>query len=156
MFQVKRVLAVLLACSRRYPVLDWGAVRLINEKRTTTRFCSWLETSKTAKFHFQWHQQLEQGLAEVGLGDKLKRVEHHLSHSANAFYTSGFDQALIVKSCVVQSRTVKVGYRTLDTSEIVSGLAEGDRVILSDQDKLRPGKFVRQRVAKITPRPEQK
>jgi carbamoyltransferase len=32
----------------------------------------------------------------VGLGDRLKRVEHHLSHAANAFYTSGFDQALIV------------------------------------------------------------
>ena len=49
-----------------------------------------------AKFHFQWQQQLEAGLSEVGLGDKLKRVEHHLSHAANAFYTSGFDQALIV------------------------------------------------------------
>ena len=59
------------------------------------------------------------------------------------------DQALIVKSGVIQSRTVKVGYRTLDFSEIVAGLSEGDRVILSDQDKLRPGKRVRQRVAKI-------
>jgi carbamoyltransferase len=49
-----------------------------------------------AKFHFQWQQQLEAGLAEVGLGDKLKRVEHHVSHAANAYYTSGFDQALIV------------------------------------------------------------
>ena len=27
---------------------------------------------------------------------KLKRVEHHLSHAANAYYTSGFDEALIV------------------------------------------------------------
>src|SRR4030095_5104757 len=49
-----------------------------------------------SKFHFQWHQELEAGLAEVGLGGKLKRVEHHLSHAANAYYTSGFDQALIV------------------------------------------------------------
>ena len=66
------------------------------------------------------------------------------------------DQALIVRHGIVQSRTVKVGYRTLDFSEILEGLAEGDRAILSDQDKLRPGKFVRQRVAKIAPRPEQK
>ena len=66
------------------------------------------------------------------------------------------DQALIVRHGIIQSRTVKVGYRTLDFSEILEGLAEGDRAILSDQDKLRPGKFVRQRVAKITPRPEQK
>ena len=50
------------------------------------------------------------------------------------------DQALIVKNGIVQSRTVKVGYRTLDFSEIVAGLSEGDRVVLSDQDKLRPGK----------------
>ena len=62
------------------------------------------------------------------------------------------DQALIVKGGVIQSRTVKVGYRTLDFSEIVAGLAEGDRVVLSDQDKLRPGKRVRQRVAKIPSR----
>ena len=49
-----------------------------------------------AQFHYQWHQQLEAGLAEVGLGGKLKRIEHHVSHAANAYYTSGFDQALIV------------------------------------------------------------
>jgi RND family efflux transporter MFP subunit len=63
------------------------------------------------------------------------------------------DQALIVKNGVIQSRTVKVGYRTLDFSEIVSGLSEGERAVLSDQDKLRPGKVVRQRVAKLAPRP---
>ena len=62
------------------------------------------------------------------------------------------DQALIVKGGVIQSRTVKVGYRTLDFSEIVDGLSEGDRVVLSDQDKLRPGKRVRQREAKTPPR----
>jgi RND family efflux transporter MFP subunit len=62
------------------------------------------------------------------------------------------DQALIVKNGIIQSRTVKVGYRTLDFSEIVSGLSEGERAVLSDQDKLRPGKVVRQRVAKLAPR----
>ncbi len=62
------------------------------------------------------------------------------------------DQALIVKNGIIQSRTVKVGYRTLDFSEIVAGLSEGDRAVLSDQDKLRPGKHVRQRVAKVPPR----
>jgi len=65
------------------------------------------------------------------------------------------DQALIVKNGIIQKRTVKVGYRTLDFSEIVSGLSEGDRAILSDQDKLRPGKLVRQRVAKIPRPPDQ-
>jgi RND family efflux transporter MFP subunit len=62
------------------------------------------------------------------------------------------DQALIVKRGLLQSRTVKIGYRTLDFSEVLSGVSEGERVVLSDQDKLRPGRPVRQRVAKIVPR----
>ena len=56
------------------------------------------------------------------------------------------DQALIVKHGVVQKRTVKVGFRTLDFSEVISGLSLGDHVIVADQDRLRPGKPVRQRV----------
>jgi hypothetical protein len=60
------------------------------------------------------------------------------------------DQALIVKRGIVQARTVKVGYRTLDFSEIVAGLSEGEKAVLSDQDKLRPGKLVRHRIAKVT------
>jgi RND family efflux transporter MFP subunit len=62
------------------------------------------------------------------------------------------DQALVVKRGLIQSRTVKIGYRTLDFSEVLSGVLEGERVVLSDQDKLRPGRPVRQRVAKIVPR----
>jgi len=56
------------------------------------------------------------------------------------------DQALIVTHGVVQKRTVKVGFRTLDFSEIMSGLSLGDHVVVADQDRLRPGKAVRQRV----------
>ncbi len=55
------------------------------------------------------------------------------------------DQALIVKHGVVQKRTVKVGFRTLDFSEVISGLSLGDHVVVADQDRLRPGKPVRQR-----------
>jgi RND family efflux transporter MFP subunit len=62
------------------------------------------------------------------------------------------DQALVVKHGLVQSRTVKIGYRTLDFSEALDGVAEGDRVVLSDQDKLRPGRPVRTRVSKVIPR----
>src|SRR5688500_13240283 len=47
-------------------------------------------------FHLRWQEELEGGLAELGLQDKLKRVEHHLSHAANAFFKSGFDEALVV------------------------------------------------------------
>jgi RND family efflux transporter MFP subunit len=59
------------------------------------------------------------------------------------------DQVLTVTRGIVQVRTVKVGFRTLDFTEILAGLSEGDRAVMSDQDKLRPGKLVRQRPAKI-------
>jgi len=35
---------------------------------------------------------------------------------------------------------------------VLSGVSEGERAILSDQDKLRPGRPVRQRVSKVVPR----
>ncbi len=56
------------------------------------------------------------------------------------------DQALLVKNGIVQSRTVKIGYRTLDFSEVLSGLEEGDHVIVADQDRFRPGQPARQRI----------
>ena len=56
------------------------------------------------------------------------------------------DQALIVKHGVVQKRTVKVGFRTLDFSEVTSGLSLGDHVVVADQDRLHPGQPVRQRL----------
>lgn len=62
------------------------------------------------------------------------------------------DQALVVKHGILQSRTVKIGYRTLDFSEALDGVSEGDRVVLADQDRLRPGRPVRTRVTKVTPR----
>lgn len=55
------------------------------------------------------------------------------------------DQALIVKHGVIQRRTVKVGFRTLDYAEALSGLSVGDRVVVSDQDRLHSGEAVRQR-----------
>lgn len=56
------------------------------------------------------------------------------------------DQALIVQNGIVQARTVRVGYRTIDNSEVLDGLAEGDSVIVADQDRFRPGQPARQRM----------
>jgi RND family efflux transporter MFP subunit len=61
------------------------------------------------------------------------------------------DQALVVNHGIVQSRTVQVGYRTLDYSEARNGVSEGEHVVVSDQDKLRPGRFARQRVVSLPP-----
>jgi carbamoyltransferase len=51
---------------------------------------------EASQFHQKWQQELEGALGELELQKKLKRVEHHLSHAANAYYTSGFDEALVV------------------------------------------------------------
>jgi RND family efflux transporter MFP subunit len=64
------------------------------------------------------------------------------------------DQVLEVKHSVIEKRTVKTGYRTLEFSEVLGGLSEGDHVVISDQEKLRPGQFVRQRLVKGMPQPK--
>lgn len=47
-------------------------------------------------FHRKWHEELDAALEELGLTGKFARVDHHASHAANAYLTSGFDEALIV------------------------------------------------------------
>jgi RND family efflux transporter MFP subunit len=64
------------------------------------------------------------------------------------------DQALVVNGGIVQRRTVNVGFRTLDFSETLSGLADGDHVIVSDQDKFHSGQPVRQRMIDVPPPPK--
>ena len=65
------------------------------------------------------------------------------------------DQALIVKRGIVNSRTVGVGFRTLDFTEVTSGLTEGSHVIVSDQDKFHLGESVRQRMVSSPPPPRE-
>ncbi|OLA96941.1 MAG: hypothetical protein DMF12_06110 [Verrucomicrobia bacterium] len=64
------------------------------------------------------------------------------------------DQALIVKRGIVHSRTVGVGFRTLDFTEVTNGLDEGSHVIVSDQDKFHSGETVRQRIVSSPPPPK--
>jgi RND family efflux transporter MFP subunit len=64
------------------------------------------------------------------------------------------DQALVANGGVVQRRTVNVGFRTLDFSEALSGLADGDHVIVYDQDEFHSGQPVRQRVISAPPPPK--
>jgi RND family efflux transporter MFP subunit len=63
------------------------------------------------------------------------------------------DQALVVNGGIVHARTVNVGFRTLDFAEALSGVAEGDHVIVADQDKFRAGEPVRQRMVSTPPPP---
>ena len=60
------------------------------------------------------------------------------------------DQILVVKGGMVVKHTVKVGFQTLDFSEVSSGVSLNDHVIVADQDKFHPGRFVRQRKVDVT------
>lgn len=44
----------------------------------------------------QREQELMNGLAALGLDGKVRRMDHHLSHAANAFLTSGYERALCI------------------------------------------------------------
>ena len=55
---------------------------------------AWGERATAA--HRRWNEDLDRGLADLGLTGKLKRYDHHLSHAANAYHASGFDRALVV------------------------------------------------------------
>lgn len=57
-------------------------------------FEKWLAEASETHHHYQ--TELLEGLKKFGLSEKLVRFDHHLCHSANAYYTSGFDEALIV------------------------------------------------------------
>jgi hypothetical protein len=69
-------------------------------------------------------------------------------------FTLLVDQAFVVNGGIVQPRTVNVGFRTLDFSEALNGLAEGDHVILPYQDKFHSGQPVRQRMTILPPPPK--
>ena len=46
--------------------------------------------------HQYWQEELLKGLDKFNIQNKLIRYEHHMCHAANAYYTSSFDDALIV------------------------------------------------------------
>ncbi len=53
------------------------------------------------------------------------------------------DQVFIVEDGVVQQRTVKIGFKNADYAEILSGVNEGQMVIVEDQDAFHAGQRVR-------------
>jgi carbamoyltransferase len=65
------------------------------EKRTHQRwFQGWVD--QAIKDHTSWNQVLLDALRDYGLDGKLVRFQHHDTHAANAFYGSGFDEALVL------------------------------------------------------------
>ena len=82
------------ASPRRSPIACWPAKA--SSRATSPSAAPSSGAARRRQFHQKWQEELEAALGELGLAGKLKRVEHHLSHAANAYYTSGFDEALIV------------------------------------------------------------
>jgi RND family efflux transporter MFP subunit len=52
----------------------------------------------------------------------------------------------VVEQGVVRQQPVKIGLHSIEMSEIVEGLKEGEQVILSDQDLFKPGQRVKCRI----------
>jgi len=71
-----------------------GTNPLFSKKVAEKRSAEWAD--KSFNSHIHWQKELERGLEKLGLSDKLKRMDHHLSHAANSFFTSGFDKALCI------------------------------------------------------------
>jgi RND family efflux transporter MFP subunit len=53
------------------------------------------------------------------------------------------DRVWVVQDGVVQPRTVKIGFHSIERAEILDGVHEGDLVVVADQDLLRTGQRVR-------------
>lgn len=71
-----------------------GTQRLASNNAAIKGSRHWGEEA-TASFK-HWEQVLTDGLREHGYDGPIKRMDHHLSHAANSFYCSGFDEALCI------------------------------------------------------------
>lgn len=72
----------------------FGATAPLSTRTSRVMSSRWLR--RAVSDHRWWQHALETGLERLGLRDKLERSEHHLSHAAGAYLTSGFDRALVV------------------------------------------------------------
>jgi carbamoyltransferase len=71
-----------------------GALKMVSNTAAVKGSAAWaLEANQS---FVAWEKELEEGLRQFGWNDGIKRVDHHQSHAANAFYTSGFERALCI------------------------------------------------------------
>ncbi|MDT0593615.1 carbamoyltransferase family protein [Glaciecola petra] len=71
-----------------------GKMNFFSKKAAIEGTSKWAEDAKEG--HKRWQKELLKGLSKLGLSDKLSRIDHHLSHAANAYLCSGFDKALCI------------------------------------------------------------
>jgi carbamoyltransferase len=71
-----------------------GTTPMVSKRIAGNGSAQWAEKAVHSFSH--WQYDLESNLEKLGLKDKLKRIDHHLSHAANSFLTSGFEEALCI------------------------------------------------------------
>ncbi len=71
-----------------------GAESFLSNYTSTQGSKQWAE--QAAESFDKWEKELTEGLDSIGFKGNLKRMDHHLSHAANAFLASGFDTALCI------------------------------------------------------------
>ncbi|MFN7877941.1 MAG: carbamoyltransferase [Pirellula sp.] len=74
----------------------WWATRFpAGEKRTHRKwFQDWID--RAIEEHEHWNEVLLTALRDLGLEKKLVRFHHHDTHAANAYYSSGLEEALVL------------------------------------------------------------
>ena len=91
------------ASAERMPRKAWHKRAVFSLNARSSRVDHWLHrhcyrqwVAAAAADHALRQRELADGLAALGLESKLRRFNHHLCHAANAFYMSGYEEALVL------------------------------------------------------------
>jgi len=71
-----------------------GSQAAISSKAGIKGSRNWADQARASFNSYQ--DELETGLEQIGLGGKLKRMDHHLTHAANSYFASGYTKALCI------------------------------------------------------------
>ena len=71
-----------------------GSQAAVSSKAALKGSRNWADQASASFTRLQ--DELETGLEQIGLGNKLKRMDHHLSHAANSYFASGYERALCI------------------------------------------------------------
>ncbi len=71
-----------------------GKTASMSKKAAVDGSLAWAKMAKEG--HQKYQEELLEGLSKFGLEEKLVRIDHHLSHAANAYFASGYDKALCI------------------------------------------------------------
>jgi macrolide-specific efflux system membrane fusion protein len=82
---------------------------------------------------------------------QLDRKPNALCIPLQAVSRQGDETAVFVvdSSNKLEERKIRLGLQTATDAEVLSGLSEGDQVVVSDRSGLKPGEFVRPQIVEL-------